>query len=54
MNLFKRISEEQEIIAKKDIDYMNKELNSFLGSLEPTVPVKYYRLLIWTIFIYLQ
>jgi hypothetical protein len=40
MNLFKKISEEQEIIAKKDMDYVNKELNSFLGSLEPTVPVK--------------
>ncbi len=40
MNLFKKISEEQEIIARKDIDYMNKELNSFLGSLETTVPVK--------------
>jgi hypothetical protein len=40
MNLFKKISEEQEVIARKDIDYMNKELNSFLGSLETTVPVK--------------
>ncbi len=34
------MSEEQEIIAKRDIDYMNNELNAFLGSLEPTVPVK--------------
>lgn len=40
MNLFKRISEEQEIISKKDVDFVNKELNTFLGSLEPTVPVK--------------
>ncbi|MER5176442.1 MAG: hypothetical protein ABJB76_05525 [Candidatus Nitrosocosmicus sp.] len=40
MNLFKKISEEQEIIARKDIDHVNKELNSFLGSLEPTVPIK--------------
>ena len=40
MNLFKKISEEQEIIAKKDINFVNRELNSFLGSLEPTVPMK--------------
>ncbi|MBA3750676.1 MAG: hypothetical protein H0X03_07300 [Nitrosopumilus sp.] len=40
MNLFKKISEEQEMVAKKDIDYVNNELNSFLGSLEPTVPIK--------------
>lgn len=40
MNLFKRISEEQDTIAKKETDYMNRELNSILGSLEPTVPVK--------------
>ncbi len=40
MNLFKKISEEQEIISRKDIDHVNKELNSFLGSLEPTVPIK--------------
>ncbi len=40
MNLFKKISEEQEIIAKKDINFVNGELNSFLGSLEPTVPMK--------------
>jgi len=40
MNLFKKISQEQEMIARKDMDYVNNELNSFLGSLEPTVPEK--------------
>jgi hypothetical protein len=40
MNLFKKISQEQETIARKDIDYVNNELNSFLGSLEPTIPEK--------------
>ena len=40
MNLFKKISQEQETIAKKDMDHVNNELNSFLGSLEPTVPEK--------------
>ncbi len=40
MNLFKKISQEQETIARKDMDYVNNELNSFLGSLEPTVPEK--------------
>ena len=40
MNLFKKISQEQEMIARKDMDYANNELNSFLGSLEPTVPEK--------------
>lgn len=40
MDLFKRISQEQEMIARKDMDYVNNELNSFLGSLEPTVPEK--------------
>jgi hypothetical protein len=40
MNLFKKISQEQETIARKDMDHVNNELNSFLGSLEPTVPEK--------------
>jgi hypothetical protein len=40
MNLFKKISEEQEIISRKNIEHVNKELNSYLGSLEPTVPLK--------------
>jgi hypothetical protein len=40
MNLFKKISQEQEMIARKDMDHVNNELNSFLGSLEPTVPEK--------------
>ncbi len=40
MNLFKKISQEQEMIARKDIDYVNNEINSFLGSLEPTIPEK--------------
>ena len=40
MNLFKKISQEQETIARKDMDHINNELNSFLGSLEPTVPEK--------------
>ncbi|MDP8906387.1 MAG: hypothetical protein M3M88_02570 [Thermoproteota archaeon] len=40
INLFKKISQEQETIARKDMDYVNNELNSFLGSLEPTVPEK--------------
>jgi hypothetical protein len=40
MNLFKSISEEQDSIARKDVDYLNKGLNSVLSSIEPTVPVK--------------
>jgi hypothetical protein len=40
MNLFKKISQEQEIIARKDIGHINNELNSFLGSIEPTIPEK--------------
>lgn len=40
MNLFKKISEEQDKIANKNIDIINKEFNSFLISLEPTVPTK--------------
>jgi hypothetical protein len=40
MNLFKKISQEQEVIATKDTNHINNDLNSLLGSLEPTVPVK--------------
>ncbi len=40
MDLFKKINQEQEMISKKNLNYINKELNSFLSSLEPTVPVK--------------
>lgn len=40
MNLFKKISEEQDKIANKNIDIINKEINSFLISLEPTVPTR--------------
>lgn len=40
MNLFKTISEEQENIAKRNIDQINKEITSYFGTLETTVPVK--------------
>lgn len=40
MDFFKKITQEQEMISKKNTNYLNKELNSFLGSLEPTVPVR--------------
>jgi hypothetical protein len=40
MNLFKKISDEQEEIAKRDLDRINQEFNSFLSSLQPTVPEK--------------
>jgi hypothetical protein len=40
MNFFKKISQEHDAISRKDVDYINKELNSILSSLEPTVPVK--------------
>lgn len=40
MNLFKKISEEHEVLSKKNTDYINNELNSFLNSMEPTVPSK--------------
>ncbi len=40
MNLFQKISQEQEVIATKDTNHINNELNSLLGSLEPTVPIK--------------
>src|ERR671921_473876 len=33
MDLFKRMSEEQEVISKKDVDFVNKGLNTYLGSL---------------------
>lgn len=38
INIFKKISEEQESIARKNNDYLNQELNSLLNSMEPTVP----------------
>lgn len=38
INIFKKISEEQESIARKNNDYLNQELNTLLNSMEPTVP----------------
>jgi len=40
MNLFKKISEEQENIAKRNINQINKEITSYFGTLDPTVPIK--------------
>jgi hypothetical protein len=40
MNFFKKISQEHDAISRKDVNYINKELNSILSSIEPTVPVK--------------
>jgi hypothetical protein len=40
MNMFRKISEEHEILSKKNTDYINKELNMMLNSMEPTVPTK--------------
>ncbi|HYF99539.1 MAG TPA: hypothetical protein VD815_05570 [Candidatus Saccharimonadales bacterium] len=38
INIFKKLSEEQESIARKNNDYLNYELNSLLNSIEPSVP----------------
>ena len=39
-NMFRKIFEEQEILSKKNTDYINRELNLMLNSMEPTVPKK--------------
>ena len=38
INIFKRLSEEQNSIARKNNDNLNQELSSLLNSMEPTVP----------------
>ena len=38
INIFKKLSEEQESIARKNNDYLSQELNTLLNSMEPTVP----------------
>jgi hypothetical protein len=40
MNMFRKISEEHEVLSKKNTDYINRELNLMLNSVEPTVPKK--------------
>ncbi len=40
MNMFRKISEEHEVLSKKNTDYINMELNLMLNSVEPTVPKK--------------
>jgi hypothetical protein len=40
MNMFKKISEEHEMLSKKNTDYINRELNLMLNSSEPTVPTR--------------
>ena len=40
MNMFRKISEEHEMLSKKNTDYINRELNFMLNSMEPTVPTK--------------
>ena len=40
INIFKRLSEEHDSIARKNSDYLNQELNSLLNSMEPTVPTQ--------------
>lgn len=39
-NMFRKIFEEQEVLSKKNTDYINRELNLMLNSMEPTVPKK--------------
>jgi hypothetical protein len=38
--MFRKISEEHEVLSKKNTDYINRELNWMLNSVEPTVPKK--------------
>ena len=38
--MFRKIFEEQEVLSKKNTDYINRELNLMLNSMEPTVPKK--------------
>ena len=40
MNMFRKISEEHEVLSKKNTDHINRELNLMLNSVEPTVPKK--------------
>ncbi|HKU83012.1 MAG TPA: hypothetical protein VJP58_03135 [Candidatus Nitrosocosmicus sp.] len=40
MNMFRKISDEHEMLSKKNTDYINRELNFMLNSMEPTVPTK--------------
>jgi len=40
MNMFRKISEEHEMLSKKNTDYINRELNFILNSMEPTVPTR--------------
>jgi hypothetical protein len=40
LNMFRKISEEHEMLSKKNTDYINRELNFMLNSMEPTVPTK--------------
>jgi hypothetical protein len=40
INIFKRLSEEHNSIARKNNDYLNQELSSLLNSTEPTVPTQ--------------
>jgi hypothetical protein len=40
INIFKKLSEEQNSIARKNNDSLNQELSSLLNSMEPTVPTK--------------
>jgi hypothetical protein len=38
--MFKKLSDDQDKISKKNSDLLNNEFNSILNSLEPTVPIK--------------
>lgn len=40
MNMFRKISEEHEVLSKKNTEYITRELNLMLNSMEPTVPKK--------------
>jgi hypothetical protein len=40
VNIFKKLSEEHESIARKNNEYISQELSSLLNSTEPTVPIK--------------
>lgn len=40
MNMFKKLSDDQDKISKKNSEIINNEFNSILNSLEPTVPTK--------------
>ena len=52
MNMFRKISEEHEMLSKQNTDYINRVLNLMLNSMEPTVPDKKYGLSLRTFPIY--